>query len=168
LEGEIPISINFSDNSKTVLIGTNQRTHYTLDLSGPTDKLKHLHHFADQSDFSILNLRYSSLTGNYLSNLQPTSFWNTIKATIAADESGLIFHWKDRNEIVNNSGACLKGHSSQIARFALTKNNNIFFSLGATDRTLIEWQSNNLSSLGNYLNPQQLRMSLKKRNPMKR
>jgi len=77
--------------------------------------------------------------------MQPTSFWNTVKAILAADESGIIFHWKGIDDLINNCGAYLRGHSSQISRFALTKNSNIFFSLGHTDRTLIEWEIENIT-----------------------
>ena len=64
-----------------------------------------------------------------------------MKALLAADDSGIIFHWKDLAAVSHNCAGVLRGHSSQVARFALTKNSNTFFSVGVSDRTLIEWQS---------------------------
>ena len=34
----------------------------------------------------------------------------------------------------------MKGHTSQISRFSESKSKNIFFSLGQSDHTLIEWR----------------------------
>ena len=39
-----------------------------------------------------------------------------------------------------NCGGFLKGHSSQISRLMMTKAQDLFYSLGMTDNTLIEWK----------------------------
>ena len=63
-----------------------------------------------------------------------------VKAILTSDDSGIILHWKDTDAMKNNCEEYLRGHSSKISRFALTKNSNKLFSLGTSDRTLIEWQ----------------------------
>ena len=94
----------------------------------------------DQKDRAALY--FDSTTKNFRNTMQPIGFWNTMKALLSADDSGVIFHWKDLAAVSHNCAGVLRGHSSQVARFALTKNSNIFFSVGMSDRTLIEWQSN--------------------------
>jgi len=54
LENEFPISVNFSDDSKSVLVGTSQRNHYALDLTHPSNKLVKIDQFGDRTDFSTL------------------------------------------------------------------------------------------------------------------
>lgn len=39
-----------------------------------------------------------------------------------------------------NCGGFLKGHCSQISRLIITKNQDLFYSLGLNDNTLIEWK----------------------------
>lgn len=73
--------------------------------------------------------------------MQPVSFGTNSNAIISADETGIIFYWKNRENLTNNCGGYSKGHGSQVARLCLAKNKNILYSLGTTDRTLIEWQS---------------------------
>jgi WD40 repeat protein len=77
--------------------------------------------------------------------MQPVSFGKNSNAILSADESGIIFYWKDKENLANNCGGYLKGHASQVSRVVLAKNTNMFYSLGASDRTLIEWKSNNFN-----------------------
>ena len=86
-------------------------------------------------------MRYPSHAKNFINTMQPVSFGMNANAIISADENGIIFYWKDRENLINNCGGYLKGHGSQVSRLCLAKNSNIFYSLGATDRTLIEWRS---------------------------
>lgn len=90
------------------------------------------------------NIRYPSQADDFLNTMQPVSFGKNSNAILSADESGIIFYWKDKENLANNCGGYLKGHASQVSRVVLAKNTNMFYSLGASDRTLIEWKSNSI------------------------
>ena len=124
-----------------ILLGTSQKHHYLLEINEQNPKPININKIAEKIDLSLLNIRYPSHAKNFINTMQPVSFGKNSNAILAADETGIIFYWKDQENLANNCGGYLKGHSSQIARIVLARNNNIFYSLGTSDRTLIEWRS---------------------------
>jgi len=53
-EGECPISVNFSDDNKVILIGTSQKNHYLLEINEQNPKPININEIAEKIDLSIL------------------------------------------------------------------------------------------------------------------
>lgn len=137
-EHEIPVAINFCDDNRVMIIGTNHRNHYKLDL--PEMKNKNLVQESDNFNVSLLNLRYPSHVTNFSDRLSPVLLGQELKYIVSADENGIITLWKDAEQLESNCGGLLRGHSSKIVSMAVTKHQDYLFSLGYSDNTILEWK----------------------------
>ena len=63
-----------------------------------------------------------------------------VKVFLTAGESGYIYFWRDRDQLENNCGGFLRGHASNVSRILMTKSQDVFYSVGLNDNTLIEWK----------------------------
>ena len=76
-----------------------------------------------------------------------------VKVFVAAGEGGYIYFWRDREQLENNCGGYLKGHASNISRLLMSKSQEVFYSVGATDNTLIEWRVEFINDAGDFSRP---------------
>lgn len=53
-EGECPISVNFSDDNKMILLGTSQKHHYLLEINEQNPKPININKIAEKIDLSLL------------------------------------------------------------------------------------------------------------------
>ncbi|EGR29518.1 PH domain protein [Ichthyophthirius multifiliis] len=162
---EVPISIDFLDDNKSFLIGTNMRNQYKVEL--PDLKSKNIQQENEKINCTIWNMRYPLHTKNYADSLLPIIIGGDIKVMkknqqkniykkkvfLAAGESGYLFFWRDHEQLESNCGGFLKGHASQISRLLMTKSQDIFFSLGSQDNTIIEWQVDFINDYNDFSKP---------------
>lgn len=135
---EIPVSINFCDDNRVMIIGTNTRNHYKLDL--PEMKNKNLVQESDSFNISLLRLKYPSHIANFSDKLSPILLGQELKYIVAGDETGVVTLWKDEDQLDSNCGTLLRGHSSRIRYLAVTKHQDFLYTLGYSDNTIIEWK----------------------------
>lgn len=76
-----------------------------------------------------------------------------IKVFLAAGEGGYIYFWRDREQLENNSGGYLRGHASNVSRLIMAKSQDMFYSVGASDNTLIEWKVDFINDDGDFSKP---------------
>jgi len=72
---------------------------------------------------------------------------------LAAGESGYLFFWRDVDMLENNCGGILNGHSSVIFRLHMSKFQDLFYSLGLSDNTIIEWSIDFLNDFNDFSKP---------------
>jgi hypothetical protein len=53
--------------------------------------------------------------------LLPIIIGGEIKLFIGADKNGCLYFFKDKMQLINQSGGFLRGHSSLISRLAMTQ-----------------------------------------------
>lgn len=92
-EHEIPVSINFCDDNRLMIISTNHKNHYKLDI--PEMKNKNLVQESDSFNVSLLTLKYPSHVTNFAERLSPVLLGQELKYIVSADENGVITMWKD-------------------------------------------------------------------------
>lgn len=120
-----------------MIIGTNHRNHYKLDL--PEMKNKNLVQESDSFNVSLLNLKYPAHTTNFNESLAPILLGQELKYIVAGNENGVITLWKDAEQLENNCGSLLRGHASKIVSISVTKHQDFLYSLGYSDNTILEW-----------------------------
>jgi hypothetical protein len=95
-EEEIPISINFCDDNRVMIIGTSRRNHYKVDLPD----MKNINSVQENDSFnvSLLCLRYPAHTKNYCKVISPILLGQEMKYIVAGDEHGVVSFWKDNEQ----------------------------------------------------------------------
>ena len=66
------------------------------------------------------------------------------EVTFSLTRASNLIKNQDQEQLESNCGGFLKGHASQISKILMTKNQDLFYSLGLEDNTLIEWRSRNI------------------------
>lgn len=136
----IPLSINFTNDRKHVIITTDTREHYKVELQDFKSEQS-----IDDSSFNIsyLETRFS-LNPKIRDNFKNVSclLGQELKFICSGDFFGNLMIWKNVNELNENCGVLVGGHSSQINSLVLSRNQDYLFSMGSTDRTIIEWKIN--------------------------
>ncbi|KAL4455920.1 hypothetical protein ABPG73_008674 [Tetrahymena malaccensis] len=148
---EVPIYIHFLDDNKSFIIGTNQRQQYKVEI--PDLKSKNIQQENEKLNCTIWNLRYPLHTKNYVDSMLPIIIGADIKVFLAAGESGYLYYWRDQEQLESNCGGFLKGHSSQISRLLMTKSQDLFFSLGSKDNSIIEWKVDFINDYNDFSKP---------------
>lgn len=131
------MAINFCDDNRVMIIGTNHRNHYKLDL--PEMKNKNLVQESDSFNVSLLNLKYPAHTTNFSESLSPVLLGQELKYIVSGNENGVITLWKDAEQLEANCGSLLRGHASKIISIAVTKHQDFLYTLGYSDNTILEW-----------------------------
>lgn len=72
--------------------------------------------------------------------ISPILLGQELKYIVSGDENGIVSFWKDKEQLENNCGTMLRGHSSQIVSMAVSKNQDYLFTLGKDDNTILEWK----------------------------
>lgn len=119
-DNEIPLTINFFDNSKAIVVGTSECNYYKLELPEVRNKDK----IQDNEKFDVANavLRYP------LFDEKNYSKWNTFvcgqeqKFIAGGDENGLLYLWKDIDQLKQNCGIALRSHCSRITDIKVSSN----------------------------------------------
>lgn len=138
LDNGIPVSVNFSEDSKKIVICTNQRKLLLLDPSTfqlffrAEDLTHHL--------WSNWVGRYPLNTKGQNTNYIPICLGNTSNVVVAGDENGNVYMWRDAESIKEHVGVNLTGHSSALQRICLTIDDKRMLSLGQTDQCLFQWK----------------------------
>ena len=144
LDKEIPISINFSFDFKSVIIGTNKKNHYKLDLpdSKNTDYVKTIQLIKEEERIHItkMKMKYPIFSENKEINSVPLLFGQDIKLILGGDENGALIVWNNEEELSKNSGTLYFGHSSKIVDINISKNKDYLYTLAENDNALFEWK----------------------------
>lgn len=119
-ENEIPLSLNFFDNSKAIIVGTASANYYKLELPDlrNKDKVQDI----DKFDISTVVLRYP------LKSEQAVPRWNTFlcgqqqKFVAGGDQHGFLFFWKDAHQLKTNSGVLIHAHTSMLTDLKVSTN----------------------------------------------
>lgn len=56
-------------------------------------------------------------------------------------------------QLESNCGGFLKGHASPVARLLMSKMQDLFFSVGALDNTVIEWRVEFINDYNDFSKP---------------
>jgi WD40 repeat protein len=136
-ETEVPLSINFTNDRKHALITTNTRKHYRISLQD----FKNLNQIED----SLFNISYLELKFSLNPKLRESKsvsclLGQELKFITAGDEFGNLMIWKSVEQLKENCGVLLGGHSSKIGNLCLSRNQDYLFVQGMNDRTVTEWK----------------------------
>ncbi|KRX11109.1 WD40-repeat-containing domain [Pseudocohnilembus persalinus] len=151
LDNEIPISIDFVDDNKSFLVGTSVRNQYKIEL--PELKNKQILHENEKINCTMWTLRYPLHTKNFQQNMLPIIIGGDLKVFLCAGESGYLYFWRDHEQLETNCGGFLKGHASQISRIKMSQSQDVFFTLGQKDQTIIEWQVDFINDFNDFSKP---------------
>ena len=112
----IPISLNFSSNYKSVIVGTKSNIHYKVDLPDPKhkDHIKNFEEIKNSDDIKISKMKMKFPIENKLGEVDslPIIFGSEIKMIIGGDENGYLTVWNNKEELKNNAGTSYLGHGS--------------------------------------------------------
>lgn len=139
LENGFPISINFSYDSRKIVVSTNQRKLILLDpqsfiLMFKPEDLSH-------QFWSHWIGRYPLVTKSQnVGGLIPICLGNKSNIVAAGDENGNVYFWRDADSIKDHIGVNLTGHSSSLQRLGLTEDDRRLLSLAANDQCLFQWK----------------------------
>jgi WD40 repeat protein len=122
-----------------MIVGTNQRNQYKIDL--PEMKNKTIVQESDKFNVSLMCLRHPLNVSNFSQKLSPILIGQELKYIVAGDESGVVTLWKDSDQLENNCGTLLRGHSSKISSMKVTKHQDFLYTLGFDDNAILEWKS---------------------------
>ena len=112
LENGAPVSINFSEDSKKIVICTNQRKLLILD----PEKFNLMFKVAEIEAcfWSSWVGRYALVTKSSNAALLPIALGNVSNIVTCGDEHGNIYLYKDVESIKDNIGVNLVGHASPV------------------------------------------------------
>ena len=112
LENGFPIALNFSEDSKKVVICTNQRKLLLLDPQ--SYQLMFRVEDLAQYFWSSFVGKYPLVTKSANSTMIPFALGNVSNIAAAADENGNVYVWKDVESIREHIGVNMTGHASAI------------------------------------------------------
>ena len=138
LENGYPVAVNFSEDSKKIVICTNQRKLLMLDPVSfqPMFRVEDL----AQCFWTSWLGRYPLVTKASNTNLLPIALGNISNLVTAGDENGNVYLWKDVESIKEHIGVNLNGHMAPVQRIQLTADDSRLLSLGSTDSSLMQWK----------------------------
>lgn len=76
-----------------------------------------------------------------------------MKIFLGAGESGYVYFWRDREQLEQNCGGFLRGHASNVSRMQMTKSQDVFYTVGQSDGTLIEWKIDCINDATDFSKP---------------
>jgi WD40 repeat protein len=138
LENGFPVAVNFSEDSKKVVICTNQRKLLLLDPV--TFQLMFRVEDLAQYFWSSFNGRYPLVTKSANSSMVPFALGHNSNIVAAADENGNLHVWKDVESIKENIGLNLVGHASAIHSVLFTNDDKRMVSFGTSDLCVLQWR----------------------------
>ncbi len=124
--------MNFSYDSKKIVVCTNQRKLIMLDPA--TFLLMFKPEELSVQFWSQWSGRYPLVTktqsaGGYV----PICLGHKSNIVAAGDENGNVYLWRDSESIKDHIGVNLTGHASSLQRMSLTEDDRRLISLGAND-----------------------------------
>ena len=150
----VPLSINFTNDRKHVIITTSTREHFKVELQDFKSEQS-----IDDSNFNISYLETKfSYNPKVRDNFKNVSclLGQELKFVCSGDFNGNLMIWKNVNELNENCGVLAGGHSSQINSLCLSRNQDFLFSMGSNDRTIIEWKINVTHEKAQAINDKEL------------
>jgi hypothetical protein len=91
--------------------------------------------------------------GSVKDSLFPMIIGGDVKVFLSGGEGGYIYFWRDREQLENNCGGFLRGHGSNVSRILMTKSQDMFYSVGENDCTLIEWKIEFINDITDFSKP---------------
>jgi len=138
LDTGFPISLNFSEDSKRIVICTNQRKLLLLDPV--TFQLMFRVEDLSQCYWSTWLGRYPLVTKAANSNLIPISLGNLSNIVTAGDDYGNVYFWKDVDSVKPHIGVNVLAHMSPVQMVELTKDDSRLVTFGAADQSIMQWR----------------------------
>lgn len=132
LEREYPICINFFDQGNIVILSTNHRKHYKLNIKSP-EKIEELEE-KDKFNMSISSLIFASQTA-----FHPAIIGQELEYIVSPRQNCLEI-WKSIRDVESSCGIKAFGHASDIATVQVANSKDQLYSLGKLDNCLIEWK----------------------------
>ena len=129
-----PVAVNFSADSSKVVICTNQRRLMMLDPY--TQQFIYKFEEVKQTLWTSWIGRYPLITKSTNTGMISVCLGNNSNLVASGDENGTIYLWKSIEDIKENVGLNLSGHTSHIQRIELTVEDKRLLSIGLTDQTL--------------------------------
>ena len=112
LDNGFPVALNFSEDSKRLVICTNQRKLLLLDPV--TFSLMFRVEDLSQCYWSMWLGRYPLVTKAANSNLLPISLGNLSNLVTAGDDYGNVYFWKDVDSVRPHIGVNILAHMSAV------------------------------------------------------
>ncbi|CAD8183513.1 unnamed protein product [Paramecium pentaurelia] len=154
-EGEFPICLDFVDDCKAFIVGTTMKNQYKIEL--PDLKSKNLLQENEKLNSTTWVIRYplssSSNQNSKKEQYLPLLIGGDVKIFLAAGEGGYVYFWRDREQLETNCGGFLRGHASNVSRLQMTKSQDVFYTVGTNDNTLIEWKIDFINDLADFSKP---------------
>ena len=112
LDQGFPVSITFSEDSKRIVVCTNQRKLILIDpvTFQPMFRVEDL----AQCFWSTWNGKYPLVPKAQNSNLLPMSLGAISNVVAAGDDYGNLYVWKDPESVKDNIGVNIPAHSSPV------------------------------------------------------
>jgi WD40 repeat protein len=136
LENGVPNAINFSEDSKRILIITHLRKLILFDPIKLTMLYKVEEEELSSQFWSSFVGSYSLITKSISSTKIPIILGNVSNMVVTGDEHGNIFMFKDVESVKENIGINMSGHTSPVQRIEFTKDDKNIVSLGAYDEAV--------------------------------
>lgn len=133
-----PVALNFSENSKRILIHTNLRKVLLLD---PVD-FELLYQVDDVANYfwSEWIGRFPLVTKSPKTQLTPVSLGNLSNMVAAGDEYGNVYVWKDIESVHENIGCNFEVHTSSVSRLDFTPDDKRLITVGEKDQCLCQFK----------------------------
>jgi len=132
IDREIRISINFCDKGSDVILTTEQRKHYKMNVES-CDKMEEI----DEKD--PFNMSIASLVYHNQHLYFPVIIGQELEYIVSMRGEAMEF-WKGLKDLETNCGIKAYGHASEISRIQVSNSKDNVYSLGRSDNCLIEWK----------------------------
>ena len=132
LEQELPISINYIDQGTSVVITTDTRKHYMMDIRND-DRCEVI------DEKGIFNMSIGTLTYHNQIHMFPVVIGQELEYIVSCRGEAVEF-WKNLKDLETNCGIRLHGHASKVFKVQVSHSKDLVYSLGYSDNCLIEWK----------------------------
>ena len=112
LDNGFPVGLNFSEDSRRIVICTNQRKLLLLDPT--TFQLMFRVEDLSQCFWSTFLGRYPLVTKAAASNLLPIALGNVSNIVGAGDDHGNVYFWRDVDTVKSHIGVNILAHMSPV------------------------------------------------------
>jgi len=138
IQNGYPVALNFSENSRRILVHTNLRKILMLD---PIDFI--LSYKVEE----ICNYFWSEWIGRFPlvtkspnSELIPVTIGNLSNMVAHGDDYGNVYVWKDVESIHENIGCNYECHTSGVSRMEFTSDDKRLISVGWKDQSICQFK----------------------------
>jgi hypothetical protein len=139
LENGFPVSLNFSEDSKKLVIGTNLRKLLVLDPE--TEMLQYKSEDLSSCFWSTWLSRFPTITKDVQrAPMMPITIGNSSNLVVAGDEHGNIHLWREVESIKENIGANLSTHASNVQKLEMTVDDQRVLSTGYLDQAMCQFK----------------------------